>query len=75
MTLQILISRITRLPGRSLPEGQKSLLAVQFQNDEGLGWADGRSAQFFIRKKDLKNLNFKTCFSIGPRIKPDVIQS
>jgi uncharacterized protein YwqG len=45
---------------KSLPDWQDSLLLAHFQeDDEGLYWADGGSAQFFIRREDLENLNFQ----------------
>jgi uncharacterized protein YwqG len=41
------------------PEWKDSLLLVQFQNYADLSWGDGGSAQFFIKRKDLEDLNFK----------------
>jgi uncharacterized protein YwqG len=52
-------SQNNRDPRRSLPEWKDSLLLVQFQNYGSLSWGDAGSAQFFIREKDLKNLNFQ----------------
>jgi len=47
-------------PRASLPEWEDSLLLVQFQaDDERLIWGDGGSAQFFIKRKDLEDLNFQ----------------
>ncbi|SFE42607.1 Uncharacterized protein YwqG [Chitinophaga sp. CF118] len=46
-------------PRRLRPDWQDSFLLVQFQNYEDLSWGDGGSAQFFIRKEDLENLNFQ----------------
>jgi uncharacterized protein YwqG len=46
-------------PRKSLSEWKDSLLLVQFQNYENLSWGDVGSAQFFIRKEDLENLNFQ----------------
>ncbi|SEW34675.1 Uncharacterized protein YwqG [Chitinophaga sp. YR573] len=46
-------------PRKSLSEWKDSLLLAQFQNYEDLSWGDVGSAQFFIRKEDLENLNFQ----------------
>jgi uncharacterized protein YwqG len=46
-------------PRASDPEWQDSLLLVQFQDYERLVWGDGGSAQFFIKRKDLEELNFQ----------------
>jgi uncharacterized protein YwqG len=47
-------------PRASDPEWQDSLLLVQFQDyDTNLYWADGGSAQFFVKSKDLEELNFE----------------
>jgi uncharacterized protein YwqG len=46
-------------PRMSLSDWKDSLLLVQFQNYESLSWGDVGSAQFFIRKEDLENLNFQ----------------
>ena len=46
-------------PRESLPEWKDSFLLVQFQDCEGLVWADGGSAQLFIKRKDLEALNFQ----------------
>jgi uncharacterized protein YwqG len=47
-------------PRKDLPEWHDSVLLVQFQDyDTGLEWGDGGSAQFFIKKKDLAELNFQ----------------
>jgi uncharacterized protein YwqG len=46
-------------PRASDPEWQDSLLLVQFQDYERLSWGDGGSAQFFIKRKDLEELNFQ----------------
>lgn len=48
-----------RDPRASRPDWQDSLLLVQFQNYADLSWGDGGSAQFFIKKKDLEELNFQ----------------
>ncbi|SHN36073.1 YwqG family protein [Chitinophaga sp. CF418] len=46
-------------PRGTLPEWKDSLLLVQFQDYERLSWGDLGSAQFFIKRKDLEELNFQ----------------
>lgn len=45
-------------PRASKPDWEDSVLLVQFQDYASLSWGDGGSAQFFIKRNDLEQLNF-----------------
>jgi uncharacterized protein YwqG len=48
-----------RDPRASRPDWKDSILLVQFEDYADLSWGDCGSAQFFIKKEDLEELNFK----------------